>query len=75
VGESNPLLRNSQGQFGGKAVSIKAAIGGGTVLLEWLARRNRRILQIGTMANFGTGALYGATAYHNEQIKQKGGAQ
>jgi hypothetical protein len=70
LGELNPVLRNSQGQFGGKAVSIKAAIGGGTVLLEWLKRRNHTALKLNTLANFGTGAMYGITAYHNEQIRR-----
>ena len=66
--ESNQALRGTDGRFGARGVSIKAAIAGGMILTEVLMRKDRGVRRVATWVNFGSAGLYGAAAAHNGSI-------
>ena len=64
--ELNPVLRDGNGNFSGKAVALKAAIAGGIVASQWLLlRRNPRAERALTIANFGLASAMGGVAIRN----------
>ena len=72
--EANVLLADSNGQFGGKAIGVKAGVfvGGALlqcVLLRWASHRDaglsRMLTKSFTILNFGAAGVYGAAGVHN----------
>ena len=64
--ELNPILRGSDGRFGARGVSIKAAVSSGILVYQYFHDRHdgaRRSLA--TRLNFAMGGVYAATAVHN----------
>jgi hypothetical protein len=74
--ETNPLLRDSQGRFRvGRAVMIKAAASGGSVLLQTLLARNGRaenIYRPAALINFGCAGVIGGVALSNARVPRYG---
>ncbi|MGA2326206.1 MAG: hypothetical protein ABSH05_07950 [Bryobacteraceae bacterium] len=67
--ETNPLLRNSQGQFNGaRGVAFKSAAAGGMLVVQSvLARRNPEMYKTGTVVNFVAAGALGVTAARNSR--------
>lgn len=66
--ELNPLLRGANGEFGMKAVAIKAAIAGGVVGAQYLMlRKNPHAAKYAAIANFGMAGAFGGVAVYNHR--------
>lgn len=64
--ELNPVLRGANGEFGMKAVAIKAAIAGGVVGAQYLMlRKNPGAAKHAAIANFAMAGVFGGVAYYN----------
>jgi hypothetical protein len=64
--ELNPLLRGAGGEFGMKAVAIKAAITGGVVGVQYLLlKKNPGGARHAAIANFAMAGVFGGVAYYN----------
>jgi hypothetical protein len=62
--EANPVL--GRGQFGGRQAGIKAGIGGGMLLTEWMIlRRHPETRRFWTWANYAAGAVTVSVAARN----------
>ncbi len=74
--ETNPFLRDSQGSFHlGKAVMIKSAASGGSILLQALLARNGRaesIYRPAALINFGCAGVIGGVALSNARVPRYG---
>lgn len=68
--ELNPLLRGANGEFGMKAVAIKAAIAGGVVGAQYLMlRKNPHAARYAAIANFSmAGAFAGVAVYNHRNL-------
>lgn len=64
--ELNPVLKSQDGKFENKALSIKYALAGATILMEYKMKNHRKIC---TILNYGSTAMFGITAWHNQKIK------
>jgi hypothetical protein len=70
--EGNPLLRNANGQFGGKAFAIKGALVGSTLLSQYMFMKKKPEMEkVNTTVNFGAAAIFGAVAAHNMSVRSK----
>lgn len=70
--ETNPLLRGSNGQFGPKAVFIKAGISGGMIGLQcWLTRKHPEAYKSAAIANFINAGVLSGVAAHNWSIRSR----
>jgi hypothetical protein len=66
--ELNPVLRGANGEFGMKAVAIKAAIAGGVVGAQYLMlRKNPHAAKYAAIANFGMAGVFGGVAVYNHR--------
>ncbi len=66
--ELNPVLRGANGEFGMKAVAIKAAIAGGVVGAQYLMlRKNPHAARYAAIANFGMAGVFGGVAVYNHR--------
>jgi hypothetical protein len=64
--ELNPVLRGANGEFGMRAVAIKAAIAGGVVGVQYLLlRKNPGAAGHAAVANFAMAGVFGGVAYYN----------
>ena len=64
--ELNPVLRGANGEFGMKAVAIKAAIAGGVVGAQYLMlRKNPGAAKYAAIANFGMAGAFAGVAVYN----------
>ena len=67
--EGNALLRDSRGQFSGRAIGIKAAFAGGGVVAQWLVFRKRpEMARTAAIANFGMAGLFTGVAMRNRSL-------
>lgn len=67
--ESNPLLRSSDGNFGGKGIAIKAGLAGAALLPQYFLRDRKDLRKIFTVVNFIDAGVYAGVAAHNMGIK------
>lgn len=66
--ELNPLLRGANGEFGMKAVGIKAAIASGVIGVQYLMlRKNPHAAKYAAIANFGMAGAFGGVAVYNHR--------
>ena len=64
--EANPLLRNGNGNFGGKAVAIKGLLAGSTLVYQYyMIRKKPEMERTATTLNFVGAAIFGGIAAHN----------
>ena len=63
--EANSVLASSDGRFGAKGVSIKAAIAGAGLLPQLLLRHHKDFRTTFTIANFAEAAIYTGVSVHN----------
>ncbi|MBV9304385.1 MAG: hypothetical protein JOY62_05860 [Acidobacteriaceae bacterium] len=63
--EGNSFLASSDGRFGAKGLSIKAAIAGGGIVPQLLLRRHRNLWKPFTVANFVEAGVFTGTSIHN----------
>ena len=68
--EGNQLLASSNGSFGAKGVSIKAAAAAGVIIPEVLFRRHKDLKSKFAVGNFAETALFSAVAIHNHGIQR-----
>lgn len=67
--EVNPILANSQGQFGTKGVAIKGAVLSGWFIVQRRFNKAGRHDKTYTITNFATSALIGGVVVHNYRSK------
>jgi hypothetical protein len=67
--ESNPLLRSSDGNFGGKGAAIKAGLAGISIAPQIFLRDRHDLRKIFTVVNFASAGLFTGVAIHNTTIK------
>jgi len=68
--EANPLLRSSNGTFGGKAVAIKGLLAGSTLLYQCYAIKKRPEMErTATLLNFGAAAMFSGIAVGNLAVR------
>lgn len=68
--EANALLRSPSGTFGGKAIGIKTAMTGGTVLAQWKAlRKPWASTALYTIVNFAVAAATAGVAARNYSVR------
>jgi hypothetical protein len=66
--EINPLLRSSDGRFGGRGVAIKIGVAGIASGLQWLVvRKHPRLETPLAGTNAGLAAMFAAAAVHNHR--------
>ena len=65
--ESNPFLRNRQGQFAaGKGIAMKAGMTGGMVVIQgMLARKRPEMYKPYSLVNVGAAGAFGVAAWRN----------
>ncbi len=64
--EANPVLRNSNGQFGTQGVGIKIGLAGAVAVTQYmLARKGLKYERVAAFANFAAAGVFGAAAIHN----------
>ena len=63
--ERNLILSNSQGRFGARAVTIKAGVLGGWLLVQKLTNKQGRLNKVYAITNFGSSAVIGGVALSN----------
>lgn len=63
--EANPFLASSDGTFGAKGLSIKAAMTMGVILPEVLLRQHKGLKSKFAIGNFAEATIFGAVAVHN----------
>jgi hypothetical protein len=68
--ELNPLLAQSQGQFGAQSATIKLGVTGGLIGVEYLIiKAHPSAARVFTKLNWGAAALTTGFAVHNYAIK------
>jgi len=67
--ESNSILASSNGTFGAKGVSVKAAIAGGVLLPQIIFRRHRDWQLPFALSNFAEAGIFAGAAAHNLSVK------
>jgi hypothetical protein len=63
--EQNPLLKSSDGTFGGKGVAVKFSLMGAAVVPQIIFRNRKDLRKIFTMINVGDTALFTTIGVHN----------
>jgi hypothetical protein len=66
--EANPLLRSSNGQFGYRALLLKAALASGTIAFEIHSTRGARGYKRFAILNFIQAGAFGGIALRNSQL-------
>jgi hypothetical protein len=67
--EANPLLRSSNGTFGGKGIAIKAGLAGLSLAPQIIFRDRKDLRKLFTIANFVNTGIFVGVATHNMGIK------
>ncbi len=66
--EGNPLLASSDGTFGARGLSIKAALAAIVIVPQICLRKHKELKGIFVIGNFGEAAIFAGTAVHNLQV-------
>jgi hypothetical protein len=67
--EQNPLLRSSDGTFGGKGIAVKFGLMGAAITPQILLRNRKDLRKLFTGLNFGETAMFTAIGAHNMGIE------
>lgn len=66
--ESNPLLRSSDGSFGGQGIAVKAGLAGVSLAPQIFLRNRKDLRRLFTVANFINTGVFTAVGVHNMGI-------
>ena len=66
--EGNSLLASSDGTFGARGLSIKAAFAAVVIVPQICLRKHKELKGIFVIGNFGEAAIFAGTAVHNLQV-------
>lgn len=67
--EQNPLLRSSDGTFGGRGLAVKFSLMGAVLVPQILLRDRRDMRKLFTVINFADAALFTTIGAHNMGVK------